>query len=334
MSTCLFCLKECHNASDEHVFPAALGGVLTVKSGSCTECNNGFSKFEQALARELAPVRLLFQIRDRYDQVPKVDAIARTERLDYAARVVGDGTVRIKPVVEEVKREDGKREFIYRFMTHGQREALRAEARVKGLELVETASGDPVQAEIHIGGELEVIGSEEGLRAVAKMAYVGLAYRMGEKTAVNRAFDGIRTYIRTGADRAPVSLFVHERFATACQLGPHHHSLIIAGRHDRKRVDAIVRLFGNLCYFVTLSEEYEGADVCDTVLYNSQRKEVDEMLFSNIQAELLQAEDVLTSGETIWRDVGAAGRAFCEFLNREVQAKLARDRSRSVGEAS
>jgi len=54
MPQCLFCLREEKGDSghftDEHVFPAALGGNLIVRDGSCDVCNHGNSKFEQALA--------------------------------------------------------------------------------------------------------------------------------------------------------------------------------------------------------------------------------------------------------------------------------------------
>ena len=143
MPTCLFCLRECENASNEHVFPAALGGVLEVKNGSCTECNNGFSRLEQALARELTPIRFIFQIPDRYEKIPQVDATARTEQRDYEARVMPDGTVQVKRVVEVVRRDDGTREFVHRFLTDKQREGLREQARENGLQLIETGPGDP-----------------------------------------------------------------------------------------------------------------------------------------------------------------------------------------------
>src|SRR4029077_18678327 len=94
MPKCLFCLNPCERPSDEHVFPAALGGVLVVRESSSTECNHGFSRLEQPLARELAPIRLFFQVPDRYGQVPQVEATAKTENLDYDARVMGDGTAR------------------------------------------------------------------------------------------------------------------------------------------------------------------------------------------------------------------------------------------------
>src|SRR5439155_6294932 len=130
---------------------------------------------------------------------------------------------------------------------------LKQQAQESGYQFIEMNSGEPEHAEIHLGGDLKFIGSEEGLRVVAKMAYVGLAYRTGVKLALSDAFKEVREYIREGKGKGVVRLFVYERFLNACQQGPHQHALIIAGRKDKKRVDAIVRLFGGLCYFVTLS---------------------------------------------------------------------------------
>lgn len=46
MPTCLFCLKDCSELTDEHIIPAALGGNLLLRGATCTECqrvcNNGF----------------------------------------------------------------------------------------------------------------------------------------------------------------------------------------------------------------------------------------------------------------------------------------------------
>jgi hypothetical protein len=59
----------------------------------------------------------------------------------------------------------------------------------------------------------------------------------------------------------------------AVQQGPHQHSITIAGRHDKGRVDAIVRLFGGLCYFVELSNSYGGADFFLTTVLDAYRGE-------------------------------------------------------------
>lgn len=78
MAQCLFCLREEQtdtvDFTDEHVFPAAIGGNIVVMDGSCDGCNHGKSKFEQALAGELTPIRMLLQIPDRYGKVPHAAA--------------------------------------------------------------------------------------------------------------------------------------------------------------------------------------------------------------------------------------------------------------------
>src|SRR6476620_4689050 len=147
MPQCLFCLREgsgdAVHFSDEHVFPAALGGNVIVKNGSCDSCNHGNSKFEQALAVELTPIRMLLQIPDRYGNVPHTAATIITNESTYDGRVKGDGSVIVKPLVTEEENEKGEREFVHRFLTDSQKEKLREQAKKKGQQLIETGPGDP-----------------------------------------------------------------------------------------------------------------------------------------------------------------------------------------------
>jgi hypothetical protein len=145
MPRCLFCLREGEGDAvrftDEHVFPAALGGNVVVKNGSCDDCNHGNSKFEQALAVELTPIRMLLQIPDRYGKVPQTAATIITPEKTYDGRVKGDGSVVVKPVITQEKNEKGEREFVHRFLTDAQKEKLREQAKKKGQELIETGPG-------------------------------------------------------------------------------------------------------------------------------------------------------------------------------------------------
>ncbi len=189
MLKCLFCPTEQEHLSREHVFPAALGGTLELEDAVCTICNNDFSKFEQALARELAPVRFLLQIPDRRGEVPRVEATFETATKKYKARLEGKGTLVMKPIVTEVVGETGKREFEHRFITARQREKLENEAKEKGKQIIEMGPGEPEQGEVHFGGELECIGSSDGLRTVAKIAFIGLAYKAGTVLGVRLKID-------------------------------------------------------------------------------------------------------------------------------------------------
>jgi hypothetical protein len=329
MPQCLFCLREGERGAvrftDEHVFPAALGGNIVMKDGSCESCNHGNSKFEQALAVELTPMRMLLQIPDRYGRVPHTAATIITAEKTYDGRVKGDGTVVVKPLVTEEKNEKGEREFVHRFLTDEQKEKLREGAKKKGKEVIESGPGDPVTAEIHIGGDLMIIGSAEGLRTVAKIAYVGLGRLVGVKVASGDSFKEVRQYILEGKPEGVARLFINKGYLQACQQGPHQHSIAIAARRDRHRVDAIVRLFGELCYFVVLSDHYDGADFCDTLVYDAYRGEENGMLFGHEQAELLQTEDVAFSKDTEWDDLEGFGRNFCGFIERVVEEKRQKD---------
>ena len=202
---------------------------------------------------------------------------------------------------------------------------LRHEAKEKGHEFIESGPGNPEVGEVHVGGALEVIGSPEGLRVTSKIAYVGLALRGGVKLTTSNAFGEIREFMRGGTGKPTSRLFVHERFLDRVQLGPHQHALIVAARHDKGRVDAIIRLFGGLCYFVVLSDHYGGADFSYTLACDAHRGEVSAVLQSHVDAEMLQTEDVLMSADTVWDDLPASAERFVKFIGDAIRAKQERE---------
>ena len=81
-------------------------------------------------------------------------------------------------------------------------------------------------------------------------------------------------------------------------------------------MDAILRLFGGLSYFVVLSDSYAGADFNKTLVYDGYRRAEDGILFSHIDTEILQLEIVASSPLTVWDDLPASGKFFCDFLER------------------
>ncbi len=71
--------------------------------------------------------------------------------------------------------------------------------------------------EVHVGGELELIGSSEGLRTVSKIAYAGLVFRAGARLAMGDAFKEIRAYIVEGTGKPTARSFVNYKFSDAVQ---------------------------------------------------------------------------------------------------------------------
>jgi hypothetical protein len=320
MSLCIFCLEE-KELTEEHVFPAALGGGLAVPDSVCEKDNNGFSKaFEQVLFQELRPIRLTFQIPDRYGVVPAADATIHVGGEKFAGRVQSDGVVQVKPVVKESRGPDGSRELHGAFLTEAIKKDWAAKVDEGKFIVIDAPSGGPIEAEVHVGGDLEICSGPEGLRNAAKIAFVGLAYKFGVKTAQSKAFDAVRAFILTGEGEKISRLFIADRFMEAVQIGPHQHSIILAARNRQRRVDAIVRLFGGMCYFVNLSATYDGVDFYNTLAYDASRGEINGTLQTVLDAEFRQIEDVANSNDTVWDDRTAWGKRLTQFMDAAAKA--------------
>lgn len=321
MPKCLFCRHEFEKLTDEHVFQAAIGGKLVIPNGTCAECNNDMSKqYEQEISGRLVHFRRILDIKDRRGKVPTIEITVNVNGQERLATLYGDGTVVLRPRVTEATK-DGVVETVYENLPENAKEGLRKKAKEQGIELIEEPTpGGEVEASF--SGELDFLKSEGMLRFVAKIAYTALALRMGVALAHSDAFDEVREYINTGGGGTAVHLFLNDEFLTHSAHGLHQHSVVLAGRNDKLRVDAVVRLFGGLSYMVTLSTQYQGADFFDTLVYDSQRGEVNKALATHFQSEIVQIETLQADKNTIWGDQRKSGERFLTFVQNEIQRSI------------
>jgi len=98
-------------------------------------------------------------------------------------------------------------------------------------------------------------------------------------------------------------------------------------------VDAIIRLFGGLCYFISLSESYVGADFSDTLIFDAHRGEVVKSLLVNIQGEFLQLNHVRESKDVIWDDRVKSGEWLLKFIDSAIRGKPLPSKPKMKGEA-
>jgi len=152
MPSCIFCLTESNDLTDEHVFPAALGGNLVVKDAACRACNNRFSgEFEQEVVGRFAHLRHIFRIPDRYGNVPHVDATVEVDGKSLDGRLLGNGTLKLKPIFTEHVGSDGVKEMVAHHVSEEQVEQLRKDGWEKG----ETTPGFAVEGSF--SGQLDFI---------------------------------------------------------------------------------------------------------------------------------------------------------------------------------
>jgi hypothetical protein len=118
-------------------------------------------------------------------------------------------------------------------------------------------------------------GRSESRRCVG---YLDLRRRSVAVTAYRTSDSNLGCLVRAGAaNRLRVLLDhrVNTPFRSSLQ-----HSVVLVGRNDKHSVDAIVRLFGGLYYFVNLAANYEGADFFDTMVYDAQHGGLDKVCMS------------------------------------------------------
>ncbi len=89
---CIFCGTE-DNLTDEHVFPAFMGGTLSVRNGSCAPHNSLCSRFEDKVASATQVLRNLLGIENRKSIVPNAAVTMSSEGFDFPAMRTPDGDV-------------------------------------------------------------------------------------------------------------------------------------------------------------------------------------------------------------------------------------------------
>jgi hypothetical protein len=110
---CIFC-RATEDLTEEHVFPAFSGANLVVPNGSCKPCNNTCSKFEQKIAGEVDTIRHIFEIQDRYGEIPKLPVTVEVQGegaqpVEVRGRRTAEGEIELYDFVSEAKVEDGKK---------------------------------------------------------------------------------------------------------------------------------------------------------------------------------------------------------------------------------
>jgi HNH endonuclease len=109
MPECLFCRREFENFTDEHVFPAAIGGKLMLRNATCADCNNGISKkFEQHIAGRLLHFRRLLSLKDRRGEIPVIEIAVHLDDQERRALLLPDGSTVLRPRVTKVTHDGGR----------------------------------------------------------------------------------------------------------------------------------------------------------------------------------------------------------------------------------
>lgn len=273
---CIFCRTE-HNLTDEHVFPAFIGGELEVRSGSCETHNKKFAIDEAALKDATTPLLNLLQIENRYGVVPNAPLKAKVRGLDLKslpAFMDGTGEIRLQSTVKETVTEEGRRLRQGFFLTKEEGDKFVERARAKGLSVTEREVPTQIVIEADYTVTMQFAFSAEARRVVAKIALAAVAFEYGIPFCLLPCFDVIReAYKATGDRDLRVWVFSNDNFMVAHSRSAHQHSVMCYLSAGMKKGWAIVTIFGGLTYLVELSANYtESASKQFSIFYDAASK--------------------------------------------------------------
>lgn len=169
---CIFC-GNTDDLTDEHVFPAFMGGELVVANGSCSTCNKGYSADEAAIKKEIIPLLNLLQIENRYNIVPNAPLKANVRGLDLKdlpAFMDGRGNINLLDVVKEATAEDGRRLRQGFFLTRESGQRFAERARAKGLDVIERTVPTEIVIDATYTITVHFVASVPARKVAAKIA--------------------------------------------------------------------------------------------------------------------------------------------------------------------
>lgn len=261
---CIFC-RTTENLTDEHIFPAFSGANLVVANGSCKPCNNICSKFEQKIAGELETTRHIFEIQDRYGEIPKLPVAVEVQGegakpVEVRGRRTPDGDIELYDFVSEAKVEDGKKVRHGFFVSAEAAEKFIERSRKRGETTTEL--GVPKELTLQSSAQQTIIFAftYEARQLAAKIALVSVAYQYGTDYACLPQFDALRNIV-VGSPQDPAAMglriFANKDFASDHSRTPRQHTVrayLSAGMHKGW---ASVTLFGGLSYIVELTRAFD-----------------------------------------------------------------------------
>jgi hypothetical protein len=257
---CIFCRSE-KNLTNEHVFPAFMGGKLVVRDGTCKTCNGIFGVAEAAIKDATIPLLNLLKIGNRRGKVPNAPLKIEIRGMDMKnlpGFMDGAGNIQLCDYVKDVVDDDGRNRKQGFFVTQkaGARFAERGAAR--GDKLIKRDVPKEIVIEAEYTQGIMFSFTLDARKVAAKVALAAIAFEYGVPFALSPQFDELRAIgTQNYTRKLPVRVFANPNIMGAWLRTPYQHSVLCHLDAGMKKGWALVTLFGGLSYIVEVAPTYE-----------------------------------------------------------------------------
>jgi len=256
INQCFACLEHT-TLTDEHIIPQSIGGRLTDKL-YCKECNDIFGRtIDKEISSNFGHIGTALQIQRERGKTQPFEV--KEIKSDTQFHFNGQNLKRKKPIVKFKVKEDGET-LDWADVTARSEEEL--DKIMGSIRTKYRMSGSDQRSEERHPGPIDttyvkVFDTNLIRRAVTKMAYSFLCYKVSSTEVLSEPFHSTRAYIRSGIkDDLASANFVHTRFM--CDYIRPLHKIHISLNRRNGLVVGYVMIFGIYRFTVLLATGYSS----------------------------------------------------------------------------
>lgn len=327
--SCIYCPNgsfEKGKGSLEHVILSSLGGRKSSRNICCESCNNRLGKeIDEPLGEALGFFSTMLDIttgRNKPAPTQKMIGEHKGNKFD----IYSGGLIKYSKSDVDIKEADGKAEVS--ISANSEQEALKIlsgvlkkyDKTIDDFTDLEAKSVKSYVPSIHQRLEL---GGEEQLRSIAKTALTYMATFVAPERLRNGDFESIIQYINEEGIENDFVSFSTAPFPVLVQVDPAiKHRLIVAASETNKKANAVLELYGNIRFFVTLTDKWSGPSVSNMYTIDPVSKESEELETSHSEGIFNLSHSDIVDHEGFKQSVSNVIQCFQDRQMNEVLSKI------------
>ena len=332
--SCIYCPNESFEkgtGSLEHVILSSLGGRKSSRNICCESCNNRLGKeIDESLGEALSFFSTMLDITTgRNKPAPTQKMIAEHKGKEFD--IYSGGLIKYSKNDVEINEVDGKAEIS--ISANSEEEALKILSGVlkkygKTIDDFTDLEAKSVKSYIPSVHQQLNLGGEEQLRSIAKTALTYLATFVSPERLRTGDFQSIIQYINEKGIENNFVSFSTSPFPLLEQgESVINHSLIVAASEQNKKVNAVLELYGNIKFFITLTNEWSGPSISKTYTIDPVTKVSEEKSSSHSDDIFNLSHEDSVDNEGVKQGIGNVIQCF---QDRQMNEKISQITTKSI----
>jgi hypothetical protein len=327
--SCIYCPNESFEkgkGSLEHVILSSLGGRKSSRNICCESCNNRLGKeIDESLGEGLSFFSTMLDITTgRNKPAPTQKMIAEHKGKEFD--IHSGGLIKFSKNDVEINEADGKAEIS--ISANSEEEVLKILSGVlkkydKTIDDFTDLEAKSVKSYVPSIRQRIYLGGEEQLRSIAKTALTYLATFVAPERLRTGDFQSVIQYINEKGTENNFVSFSTAPFPLLDQVDPEiKHRLIVAASDENKKANAVLELYGNIRFFITLTDQWSGPSISKLYTIDPVTKQSEEAESSHSEEIFNLSHEDSVDNEGFKRAIGNVIQCFQDRQMNEIISQI------------